>query len=217
MTVGSTGADVEIDSEAIDGGAWRIDLRSDDPRIPPISYELPLLGDHNVMNSALAVTLAVIIDRSITEQIPYFTRTIAQVPHRLQKVGNAGSALILDDAYNSNELGFLSAVSAMDKLARQRGGRRILVTPGIAELGLEHDRVHARLGAFCAQNCDLIFVVNPDRIESFCTAAQSGEAEVIGCATFAAAKAKLAADLRQSDVVLYENDLPDVLEERRVL
>jgi UDP-N-acetylmuramoyl-tripeptide--D-alanyl-D-alanine ligase len=217
VTVGPAGADVEISSTPLEGGSWTITLRSADPRIGEIVYDLPLLGEHNVMNSALAVTLAAIIDQSIAGQIPYFTRTLAQVPHRLQKVGSPGSALILDDAYNSNESGFISAVSAMNKLAAERGGRRILVTPGIAELGLEHTRVHSRLGTFCGENCDVIYVVNPDRIASFVSTAMQGEAEVIKCQTFAAARLKVDAELAKNDVVLYENDLPDTLEERRLL
>ena len=217
VTVGQNNADVEVESHELDGGSWSISLRSIDSRIPPICYELPLIGEHNVLNSALAVTLAVIIDRSIADQIPYFTRTIEQVPHRLQKIGAPGSALILDDAYNSNELGFISAVSTMNKLAKQRGGRRILVTPGIAELGLEHDRVHNRLGSYCANNCDIVYVVNPDRIESFFNSVKSGSAEVIGVATFAVARGQIAKDLKPEDVILYENDLPDLLEEKRML
>ena len=210
-------ADVVIDSHELEGGSWSISLRSEDERVPPIRYELPLLGAHNVLNSALAVTMALIIDRGMAGQIPYFTRTIAQVPHRLQKVGAPGSALILDDAYNANEQGFISAVSAMSDLAGQRGGRRILVTPGIAELGLEHDRVHARLGAFCAAHCDLVYAVNPDRIDSFVTAAKAGRAEVIAVPNFATAKAAIAKAATPADVILYENDLPDLLEETRLL
>lgn len=217
VTVGVKDADVQLDSHELDGGSWSISLQSNDPRIAHVTYELPLIGGHNVMNSALAVTLAIIIDRDIADQIPLFTRTIEQIPHRLQKIDVTGAALILDDAYNSNEHGFISAVSAMNKLAKQRGGRRILVTPGIAELGLEHERVHDRLGTFCAENCDLVYVVNPGRIESFLRSAKSGKAEVIGVATFAAAREAIAKIMNKDDVVLYENDLPDLLEERRLL
>ena len=169
------------------------------------------------MNSALAVVLAVLIDPRIADQIPFFTRTISQVPHRLQKIGAPGAALILDDAYNSNEMGFISAVTAMSKLANQRGGRRILVTPGIAELGLEHERVHRRLGSFSAENCDVIYVVNPARIIGFLDAARSGRAKIVEVPTFRDARIVIAKDLKQEDVVLYENDLPDLLEERRLL
>lgn len=217
VTVGYEDADVKITCRELDGGIWSIGLASADPRFPAITYELPLLGEHNVMNSALAVTLAMVIDPAISDRIALFTRDISQVPHRLQKIGAPGSALILDDAYNSNERGFISAVAAMGKLADQRGGRRILVTPGIAELGNEHDPVHERLGRVCAKNCDLICVVNPRRIPSFVRAAKSASAEVIEAATLADARAAIAPDLKERDVVLYENDLPDILEERRLL
>lgn len=217
VTVGFDAADVLIDSNELDGGSWAISLRSNDRRFDGLAYELPLLGEHNVMNSALAVVLAVLIDPGIADQIPFFTRTISQVPHRLQKVGSPGAALILDDAYNSNEMGFISAVTAMNKLANQRGGRRILVTPGIAELGLEHERVHSRLGSFSAENCDIIYVINPARITSFLDAARSGRARIFEVSTFREARNAIARDLKHEDVVLYENDLPDLLEEKRLL
>jgi UDP-N-acetylmuramoyl-tripeptide--D-alanyl-D-alanine ligase len=210
-------ADVTITAERTAAGTWLVNLRSKDSRIPPVTYDLPLIGRHNVLNSALAVTLALIIDNSILDHIPYFTKTIEQIPHRLQKLETPGTALVLDDAYNSNEQGFISAVSELRDLAKQRGGRSILVTPGIAELGLEHDRVHQRLGAFSAENCDLVFAINPARIRSFVEAFGDNRKKVIEVATLAAAREAVSRDLRESDVILYENDLPDLLEEKRVL
>lgn len=217
ISVGSEEADVKIDSEETENGSWLITLYSDDQRVPEVTYELSLLGEHNVLNSALAVTLAVILDRDIADQISYFTKSIAQIPHRLQKIETLGSALILDDAYNSNEYGFISAVALLNKLAKQRGGRRILVTPGIAELGLEHDNIHTRLGTFCSNKCDVIYAVNPNRIRSFVEAIDPSQTELFEVRTLAAAREAIASDLRDEDVVLYENDLPDLLEEKRFL
>ncbi|GGE41488.1 Mur ligase family protein [Actibacterium pelagium] len=217
ITVGAEGSDVVVDAQETDGASWRISLHSKLGLIPDVTYDLPLLGAHNVTNSALAVTLSLVIDPEIADQIPYFTKTIAQVPHRLQVLDTPGSALILDDAYNSNEQGFMSAVASMDKLAKKRGGRRILVTPGIAELGLEHDRVHARLGEFCSDRCDTVYVINPSRIPSFAETIDADKVTVVEVPSFAAARAAIAKDLKQKDVVLYENDLPDLLEEKRLL
>ncbi|MFK7939154.1 MAG: Mur ligase family protein [Roseovarius sp.] len=217
ITVGMGDADVVINSEEIEGGSWSISLRSDDDRVPDLTFELPLIGEHNVLNSALAVTMALVIDKTTSSQLPFFTKTIAQIPHRLQKVNMPGSALILDDAYNSNELGFMSAVSSLDRLGKERGGRRILVTPGIAELGLEHDRVHERLGSFCSTRCDTIYVVNSARIESFTQAAKGQTAQVIEVANFTDARTEVSKILKSDDVILYENDLPDLLEEKRLL
>lgn len=217
VSVGAEKADVTIEAQEIPGGVWSIALRSSVGHVSDVSYELSLLGAHNVMNSALAVTLALIIDNSTAGQIPYFTKTIEQIPHRLQKHEQPGAVLILDDTYNSNEQGFMSAVSSLDKLARERGGRRILVTPGIAELGLEHDRVHTRLGAYCSDKCDIVHVVNPVRIRSFVDAIDKGRVEIIEAASLAEARQAIFRDLRPEDVVLYENDLPDLLEEKRFL
>lgn len=217
ISVGTTGADVGVSSEQVGQGVWRITLNWRDGRLPDRVFDLPLLGDHNVMNSALAVTMTLLINPNLIADVPYFTKTVSQIPHRLQKVDNPGSALILDDAYNANEIGFTSAVSTLRELARERGGRAILVTPGLAELGLEHDPVHARLAKVTNQTCDEVYTVNPDRIESYVETLDSTKVKVHRVSSFFEARRKLTADLQPEDVVLYENDLPDLLEEQRVL
>lgn len=208
------GADVRVAAEALDTGGWRVTLGG---AVPDVTYDLPLLGDHNIMNSALAVSLTLLIAPDVAGELPYFTANVAQIQHRLQKVEDAGAPLILDDAYNANEAGFKAAVTVMKDLAVKRSGRAILVTPGIAELGLEHDRVHDRLGRFCNDYCDVTYVVNPSRIRSFTAALDGGRMDLREVASFAEARAHIAADHRVEDVILYENDLPDVLEEPRFL
>ncbi|KCV82854.1 Mur ligase middle domain-containing protein [Actibacterium atlanticum] len=215
ISVGFKDADVIVTAEAGKGGVWTISLAGD--AIPDITYTLPLLGDHNVLNSALAVVMVLIVDPKVVADLPHFTATVAQIKHRLQRVESPGQALVLDDAYNANENGFKAAVSVMHDLARERGGRAILVTPGIAELGPEHDAVHTRLGEHCNGLVDVVYAVNPARIESFTGALDAGQMAVHPVASFNQAKALFAQDMRPEDVILYENDLPDVLEETRFL
>lgn len=217
VTVGTSQADVVATATSDRDGTWSIALDSSRSTIPATHYTLPLLGEHNVINSALAVTLALVIDASIARDIPHFTREVAQVPHRLQRIDHPGQPLILDDAYNANEKGFVGAVRVLSELAQKRGGRAILVTPGITELGLEHDRVHARLGEVCSESCDVVYVVNPDRIRSFVDALDAGRVTVVEVPTFADARRAIGRDATVSDAVLYENDLPDVLEDQRLL
>ncbi|RVQ69280.1 UDP-N-acetylmuramoyl-tripeptide--D-alanyl-D-alanine ligase [Croceicoccus ponticola] len=212
-------ADIRIVSAALDQADWKIVLidRRDGAGGATLEYELPLLGEHNVTNSALAVAAAWIIDPSIANRIPLVTPDVEQVPHRLQKRESPGEALVLDDAYNANEAGFRNAVAVAADLARQRGGRAIVVTPGIAELGLEHDRVHAALGEYTAGLADMVYAVNPSRIGSFTKALVTNGKPPIEVASFADARDALRAEARPEDVILYENDLPDLLEERRLL
>ncbi len=212
-------ADIRIVSASLEGADWTIVLedRREGANGATLRYELPLLGEHNVTNSALAVAAAWIIDPSIAGRIPLVTPDVEQVPHRLQKRESPGQALVLDDAYNANEAGFRNAVSVAAELARQRGGRAILVTPGIAELGIEHDRVHAALGEYTAGLADMVYAVNPARIASFTQALAANGKTAIEVASFADARRALEVEAKPEDVVLYENDLPDLLEERRLL
>jgi len=211
-------ADFHISKAELQDGNWVIDVKPQhDTNAAPLNYTLPLLGDHNILNSALAVVLTYLVSPTSATRIAAFSKDVEQVQHRLQKIDNPGQPLILDDAYNSNEIGFKNAVKVLAELADQRTGKSILVTPGVAELGLEHDRVHGRLGAFASEQCDHVIAINPARIESFVEAIDRDHTKFHTCASFADAR-RLVSDLAsEEDVVLYENDLPDLLEERRVL
>jgi len=212
-------AQIRIASAVLEGADWTIVLedRRSGGTGGTLTYQLPLLGEHNVTNSALAVATAWIIDPSIAARIPLVTPDVEQVPHRLQKRESPGEPLVLDDAYNANEAGFRNAVAVAADLAKQRGGRAIVVTPGIAELGIEHDRVHAALGEYTADLADVVYAVNPDRIATFTAALSAKGKPAREVASFADARKALMDEATAEDVVLYENDLPDLLEERRLL
>lgn len=210
------GCDVRILSRALKGADWEVALRF--PSGAEHRFILPLLGEHNVMNLALTVALIDAIAPEVTARLPMITPTVSQVPHRLQKKEAGKGPLILDDAYNSNEEGFLNAMRVMRDVADQKGGRAVLVTPGVAELGEEHDRVHKTLGTEAGTLCDVVYAVNPSRIPSFTQAAKGARAEVIELPTLNDAMKRVTAmGLTDADVVLYENDLPDLLEEKRFL
>lgn len=218
-TVGETdAADFQITRAVLEDSNWVITLKNNRaPAEPEITYTLPLLGDHNILNSALAVAMTYLINPVTATRIPAFSKDVEQVQHRLQKVEAPGQPLVLDDAYNSNEVGFKNAVTVLKDLARQRGGKAILVTPGIAEMGLEHDRVHGRLGEHAAELCDIVIAVNPDRIEAFTKALDKDTVDYHARSSFAEARRLVSELSEENDVVLYENDLPDILEETRLL
>jgi len=218
-TVGnSPEADFHIVKAELEESNWSIELRDTaNQSTSSISYTLPLLGDHNILNSALAVAMTYLVNPSSVTRIAAFSKDVEQVQHRLQKVDTPGQPLILDDAYNSNEIGFKNAVKVLRDLAKHRDGKAILVTPGVAELGLEHDRVHGRLGAFASEHCDTVIAINPDRIETFVEAIDPTKVDMHTRASFSDARELVATLATPDDVVLYENDLPDLLEESRLL
>lgn len=214
------GDDVVIRAAAFADGMWSITLGFEaHPELDDMTFALPLLGDHNVMNLALCVALVAEVAPQAVAQLRYVAPDVEQIPHRLEKRPHFGHGpVVLDDAFNSNETGFVNAVEVLRAMADDAGGKAVLVTPGLAELGVEHEAVHGRVGLAAAKMCDHVVVVNPDRIPTFIQALREEGAHYITAPTLAAARKEIdALELGAKDVLLYENDLPDVLEEKRLL
>jgi UDP-N-acetylmuramoyl-tripeptide--D-alanyl-D-alanine ligase len=178
-------------------------------------YELhaPLFGLHQGRNIALAFAAACGLGLA-PEDVVAGLQSTPQIAHRLEVKRQGGGTIVIDDAYNSNPVGFASALGLLDTL-RRPGGRRILVTPGMAELGSEHEAEHARIGRLAAAHVDVLVAVAPHRVAPLAAAfsqAAPGR-DIVSCASFAEARDWLDRNLAAPDVVLIENDLPDLLEQ----
>jgi UDP-N-acetylmuramoyl-tripeptide--D-alanyl-D-alanine ligase len=179
-------------------------------------YELraPLFGLHQGRNVSLAFATACELGMPPEDVVASLYST-PQIAHRLEVKRQGDGTILIDDAYNSNPVGFASALSLLDTLQRP-GGRRILVTPGMVELGSEHDAEHAKIGRLAAAHVDVLLAVAPHRVAPLVAAfaeAAPGRA-VVSCPTFADARFWLDRHLASPDVVLIENDLPDLLERK---
>ena len=172
----------------------------------------PLYGEHHGMNAALSFAAAAVMGVPI-ENILLALRTTPQIKHRLEVKHEPSGAVLIDDAYNSNPVGFAGALAVLD-LFRTPAGRRILVTPGMVELGAAHEAEHARIGALAGAHVDVLLPVLPARIEGMISAYQAANpaGAVHPCDSFAVAQAWLRANAGVGDVVLLENDLPDLYE-----
>ena len=179
-------------------------------------YELraPLYGEHQGRNVALAFAAACTLGLP-PEDVVASLRSTPQIAHRLEVKRQGDGAIVIDDAYNSNPVGFASALALLDVL-RRPDGRRILVTPGMVELGSEHEAEHAKIGRLAAEHVDVLVAVAPHRVGSLVSAftAAAPRREIVSCAGFAEARGWLDRNLNGRDVVLIENDLPDLLEQK---
>ena len=190
----------------------------------PTRFSLPLLGAHNQDNLALIAVLLLELGFGAT-QVQMALGGVRPVPHRLQpKAGPNGSA-ILDDAYNANPTGMRNAFELSAQMAADKGRQAMAITPGITELGEEHERVHAELGAHAARLLDRVIAVTPERIESFVEGfedaqkaqkAEGGESagRLETANSYLQARAMVDPDLGANDVLLIANDLPDLLGQR---
>jgi UDP-N-acetylmuramoyl-tripeptide--D-alanyl-D-alanine ligase len=181
-----------------------------------VAYVLraPIFGEHHISNMAVAFAAACSLGAAPEDAILALA-SVPQISHRLEvKQGPAGARLI-DDAYNSNPAGFASGLRLLDALSTD-GGRRILVTPGMVELGQAHDEEHRKIGQMAGAHADLVLAVVPERIKTFTSAYRSANPSgtVMPFPTFTAANTWLASNVRSNDVVLLENDLPDLYEKK---
>ena len=167
-----------------------------------------LVGECNISNLIPAIAVAMRLGMS-DEKIRNAVARIEQVEHRLNLKRTPGGLTIIDDAFNSNPDG---SRMALDVLARMTGGKRIVVTPGMIELGDKQREYNEAFGRHIAECADVAIVVgkyNRDAILSGLMAAGMDENKVLTPDTFAEAQQLLAATAGHGDTVLYENDLPD--------
>ena len=132
--------------------------------------------------------------------------------HRLQPV-EANGVTVLDDAYNANPEGVIGAIEVLGRYAPRR---RVLVTPGLIEMGKEKGTYHARIGKAAAANVDVAFLVGPKQTEDIreaMLAASFPEQCLHVTRSLDEAREGLAKIGAAGDVVLYANDLPDQFDE----
>ncbi len=113
-------------------------------------FTTKLLGAHTIQNLAGCIAVAVRLGIPLSELV-YAVRMLRPVEHRLQLLPNG----FIDDAYNANPSGFRSALDVLSAFDAQR----VLVTPGMVELGERQESLNRELGAYAAMRCDYAVLV----------------------------------------------------------
>ena len=208
-TEGDPDADITAANIKYDTNGTAFDVTDDTGSTA--SFQTQLLGRHNVLN----VLLAVAVGRSMglrLRQMAHAARRLEPVEHRLQLRGR-GDVTIIDDAFNSNPVGARNAVEILSEMG---DGRRVIVTPGMVELGDRQWDENEALGRFIAQHdLDLVVLVGEDQtapIRKGLSAAQFPDERTRVVDSLSKAQDFLKRYLEPGDVVLYENDLPDQYE-----
>ena len=179
--------------------------------IGPDGYSLKLstrlIGECNVSNLLAAVIAAKqlgVEDSKISAAVS----TIAPVEHRLSVKRIPGGITIIDDAFNSNPVGSKMAVEVLGTFTE---GKRIIITPGMIELGAEQHLQNYEFGRHIAQNVDVAIIVGHYNRDAILEGIQSvsSDVKIETVDTFNDAQRILATIAKPGDTVLYENDLPD--------
>lgn len=171
------------------------------------AFETKLLGHHNVINITGAIAAANGFGMPLSE-MKRFVRRIDAVPHRMQIVPR-GEVTIIDDAFNSNPAGCRAALSTLSRM----DGMRILVTPGMVELGAEEYKLNREFGEFAAVCCDKIALIGKKQTEAIKEGIESkgfNKDDLLIFEDFSEAMKHLyAMNSDKKKIILLENDLPD--------
>jgi len=173
-----------------------------------LELETRLLGECNISDILAAVVIALQLGVP-EEKIRYAVSTIGQVEHRLSIKQTPGGVTIIDDAFNSNPAGSRMAV---DVLAHFNDGKRIIVTPGMIELGSEQYNLNKAFGKYIGENIDVAIVVGEYNREAIVDGIRESGFDLKNMhvvSSFNEAQQVLGKMLASGDTVLYENDLPD--------
>ncbi len=201
-----------------DPGSGRVEVRVEGEVVAE-GIEVPTGTQPTNLACAVAVALLLGVERAdVADRLA----TLPATDHRLQAGAAASGALVLDDTYNSNPAGAAGALAALAGAGDRGGsgagpgggggvGRRVVVTPGMVELGRRQADENRRFGAEAARVATDLLVVGRTNRRALEAGAASvgGGCRVVRTATRDEAVAWVRATLGPGDVVLYENDLPD--------
>lgn len=173
-----------------------------------IELSTKLVGECNISNLMAAVIMAMRLDVP-EDKIKYAVSKIEQVEHRLNMKKTAAGITIIDDAFNSNPDG---SKMALDVLSMMKGGKRIVITPGMIELGDKQEEYNKIFGEHIVDCCDVAIIVgqyNRNAIVAGIEAKGMKKDAVYVVDSFNEAQEVLKKIAVGGDTVLYENDLPD--------
>ena len=176
-----------------------------------IHCQTRLLGEHNIINILTAAAVASDLGVNL-KQISNAVGRLQPVKSRLELIASPGSFTIINDAFNSNPVGSKAAL----KVLAQFPSRRIIITPGMVELGAQEAELNRAFGRAIASSADIAIIVGKKRVLPLLEGIrQAGfpEENLYRVDSLAESTTLLRSMVRKDDTVLYENDLPDQYQE----
>ncbi|MGO1580270.1 MAG: Mur ligase family protein [Peptoniphilaceae bacterium] len=193
--------DIEVSSK---GSQFTLGIKE----LGEVKCESILLGVHNISNLLAAASAAYVLGLSL-DQIASGIKKVEAVEHRLNIVDSGTGVIVIDDAFNSNPVGFRAALDVIDGF---KDSRKIIITPGMVELGDIEEEENYKIGFEIAKVCDFVILVGKKRTEAIYKGlkeAKYQEENIFVVNSLNEATAVLGNLSRVGDVVLFENDLPD--------
>ena len=212
---------IGIDNEDVDvratnikysskGTSFDVVLKNDKNKY---KFETKLLGNHNVYNilAGIACGLEFGID---VESLQKAVAGVRQIEHRLElkKIGNFN---MIDDAYNSNPTGAKRACEVLGLM----NGIKIVVTPGMIELGDKEDEYNKEFGKQIADVADYVLLIGEKKTKPIKEGLIEKKFDKDKIIVFNDVReaypfiGNIASQNKKEVYALFENDLPDTFNE----
>ncbi len=166
-----------------------------------------LLGSYSIKNICMASAVAYKMGMTI-EEIAEGINRIQSIGHRLEIVKNNKNIVLIDDSYNSNEEGVKAAMEVIDMFP----GRKIVLTPGMVELGKSENTVNFEYGKLLASHVNKVIVIGKHNATMIINGLLEGgmkKEDIIFAKNLTKGNDELNGIMMEGDVILFENDLPD--------
>ncbi|MBE7086721.1 MAG: UDP-N-acetylmuramoyl-tripeptide--D-alanyl-D-alanine ligase [Clostridiales bacterium] len=195
-----TATDIEINSQ---GSSFTLNVEGEEP----VKCNTVLLGKHTISNICLAAAVAYKIGLSPIEIANGINR-LRSIGHRLELLPNNKNIVIIDDSYNANIDGVKSAMEVLDLFE----GRKIVLTPGLVELGKDENVANFEFGKILSAHADKVIIIGRHNALMLINGLIEGgfdRSNIVFVKSLKKGNEALNQMLCEGDVVLFENDLPD--------
>ena len=172
------------------------------------SFNTVLLGRHNIYNILASIALGVELGVN-PDKLGLAIQGLKPIEHRLElkKYGNIN---IIDDAFNSNPVGSKMALDVLSYM----DGKKIIVTPGMIELGPKEYEYNFKFGEYISEVCDEVILIGEKQTKPIYDGliSKNYDKEKIHILNDVKLAFPLISELK-GEYVLLENDLPDIFSE----
>ncbi|MDA8207404.1 MAG: UDP-N-acetylmuramoyl-tripeptide--D-alanyl-D-alanine ligase, partial [Actinomycetota bacterium] len=160
----------------------------------------------------LAVAVGIALELGVPEEaIGKALSALKATSSRLNIVTTDAGVTVIDDTYNSNPSGARLALAQLEAHSKP-GGKRVVVTPGMVELGSQQYDENRALGVVIAGKATHLCVVGLTNRRALLAGAKEGSGRNMTLLEFRTREQAVEwvrNNLVAGDAVLYENDLPD--------
>ena len=175
-------------------------------------FETKLLGNHNVYNILAAIACGKEFGIEI-DDLQKAVYGVKPVEHRLE-LKKLGNFYMIDDAYNSNPVGAKSALDVLDMMP----GTKVVVTPGMIELGNKEDEYNRIFGEQISSVADYVVLIGKSKTKPIMDGLINKKFDKDKIIVFNDVReaypfiGQLA--IKDEVYALFENDLPDTYNEK---